>query len=304
MKKIFLGMVWKDDKTPLFHVKSALTNKDEYIYIPQRIDIKNLHERFCVGTINPLTMEYVSCNNKVDTNNCQCNKCKFMFEFYKCVRCHGNDCDIHNEISKDYCNTPHLVYIAYFPGNKLKVGTASMRRKEARLLEQGALHAIYIARTPNGRIARQIEKEIISYGMSSSVSTVYKMKNLIYNDDSSEIQEILIDKYDEIKNSISQNNVMYLIKPEFKSFPNILNALSNLIGQYDDCLQYQSKYMIEKDVEVINGDFIIAVGKILAIKEENKIKLIDTKKMEGFNFEFGEKIILKTLDNGGSELGR
>ena len=62
--------------------------------------------------------------------------------------------------------------------------------------------------------------------------------------------------------------------------------------------------MIEKNIDVINGDYIFAVGKILAIKEEDKIKLIDTKKIEGFNFEFGDKSILKIFDNGEKELGR
>lgn len=304
MKKIFLGLVWSDDKTPLFHIKSPFTDNHEYVYIPPKINLKSLHERFCIGTINPLTMEYMSCNNKVDTNNCQCNKCKFMFEFYKCVRCHGDDCDIHNKISKDYCDTPHFVYIAYFPGAKLKVGTASLQRKEARLLEQGALYAIYIARTPDGKIARQIEKEVISNGMPSMVSTSYKMRNLTYNDDSNKIKGILIDKYNDIINFISQNNAKYLISPEFKSFPNILKILSNTIGRDNDCIQNQNKYMIEKNIDVINGDYIFAVGKILAIKEEDKIKLIDTKKIEGFNFEFGDKSILKIFDNGGKELGR
>lgn len=304
MKKVFLGLVWGDDKTPLFHIKSHCTNNDEYVYIPPKINLKCLHERFCIGTINPLTMKYVSCNNKVDLNNCQCNRCKFMFEFYKCVRCHGNDCDIHNKVSKDYCDTPHLVYIAYFPGNKLKVGTASMQRKEARLLEQGALYAIYIAKTPDGKIARQIEKEIISNGMPSMVSTSYKMKNLTYNDDCGHIQETLFNKYNDIKKIISQNNAKYLINPEFKSFSNILNILSNVAGRENSSMQNQNKYEIEKNTEVINGEFIFAVGKILAVKSEGKIKLIDTKKMEGFNFEFEEKSNLKIFDDGGRELGR
>lgn len=302
MKKVFLELVWKDDNTPLFHIKSPATDKDEYVYIPANINLKNLHERFCVGTINPLTMEYKNCNNKVDINNCQCNSCKFMFEFYKCVRCHGDNCDIHNKISKEYCDTPHLVYIAYFPGNKLKVGTASLKRKETRLLEQGALYGIYIAKTPNGKIARQIEQEIISNGMPSMVSMAYKMKNLEYNEDDVQIRRLLNDKYNEIKNCITPNNATYLIDPEFKSFPNVLKILSNNNG--DDCVEYQDDYVIEKNIDEINGDFMFAVGKILAVKIKDEIKLIDTRKMEGFFYDFGEKTNLKNFNAGGNELGR
>lgn len=304
MEKVFLGLVWKDDKTPLFHIKSPTTDKDEYVYIPSKLNLKNLHERFCIGTINPLTMEYKSCNNKVDANNCQCNKCKFMFEFYKCIRCHGKDCVVHNEISKDYCDAPHWIYLAYFPGNKLKVGTASMKRKESRLLEQGALYGIYIAKAPNGKIARQIEQEIMNNGITGMVSTAYKMKNLAYNEDDIQIQKILTDKFNEIKNCISQNNTQYLINPEFKSFPNILNKLLNCDIQDADLIQHQNNYIVEKNIDVINGDFAFAVGKILAIKIDDEIKLIDTKKMEGFSFEFGEKLRFKFFEDGGKELGR
>ena len=42
---------------------------------------------------------------------------------------------------------------------KLKVGTASEIKKYERLLEQGALFSILIAKTPTGKIARVIEKK-------------------------------------------------------------------------------------------------------------------------------------------------
>ena len=36
---------------------------------------------------------------KVDEDSSsQCNHCKFMFDFYKCVRCHGDDCYVKNGV--------------------------------------------------------------------------------------------------------------------------------------------------------------------------------------------------------------
>lgn len=304
MEKVFLALVWKDEKTPLFHVKSPSTNTDEYIHIPSKIHLKNLHERFCVGTTNPLTMEYENCSNKVDSNNCQCNKCKFMYEFYKCVRCHGDGCNVHNNTSKTYCDTPHWVYLAYFPGGKIKVGTASAQRKETRLLDQGALHAIYIAHTPDGKTARQIENTIVSLGTASMVSTSYKMKNLVLNENLNQIEGLLLNKYDELKNGVSQCFATHLIPPEFKTFPNILNFLSKIIESDTNSKQEQFKFVIEKNIDIINGDYLFAVGKILVIKKENEIKLIDTKKLEGFNFEFKENSPLKIYGHGGDEIER
>lgn len=295
MEKVFLGLVWKDDETPLFHIRTQATNEDEYIHIPLRLNLKNLHERFCVGIVNPLTMEYKPCNNRVDENSSQCNNCKFMFEFYKCVRCHGNDCNVHNMISKEYCDSPHWVYMAYFPGNKIKVGTASMQRKESRLLEQGALYGMYIARTPNGKIARQIEQIIASNGVPSMVTTAYKMKNLVYDENSVQIREMLIDKCDEVQNLVPQNYLEYLITPEFKSFPNVLKMISGDHFEKKELKQSKDRYLVETKFDEISGDFLFAVGKILAIRTENGVKLIDTRKMEGFNFEFEEKTDFKLI---------
>lgn len=48
-----------------------------------------------------------------------------MYDFYKCVKCHGDNCYAKNKDVLKYCNSPHYVYLAYFNGNKIKVGTAS-----------------------------------------------------------------------------------------------------------------------------------------------------------------------------------
>lgn len=298
MKKVFWGLVWKDEKTPLFHIKTPETNKDEFVMIPQNLDLKNLHERYCVGTVNLTTMKYLNCNKRVDENNCQCNHCKFLYEFYKCVRCHGENCKVNNVVSKDYCDSPHLVYIAYFPNNKLKVGTASVKRKDLRLLEQGAVYGMYIAETPNGKIARQIENEIMKNGVTGMVSVAYKVKNIRYNEDESQIKSLLYKKYYELLNLMSYEYKKYMITPEFKSFPSILE-------QQAKChILDQNTSMIEREIEQIDGKFLFAIGKIIAIRTGNAISLIDTRRMDGFVYEFGEQVNYEFLEDGGGELGR
>ena len=163
MKKYFIGLDWIDEYTPLLHLKDYITKSDERVYIPEEFVIRRLDKNICIGTINPYTNEYVSCDNFVEENQKQCSKCKYMFDFYKCVRCHGQKCYAENSNVLKYCNMPHYVYLAYFPNNKIKVGTASETKKYIRLLEQGALYSIFIAKTPNGKIARQIEKNIIDH---------------------------------------------------------------------------------------------------------------------------------------------
>ena len=121
-----------------------------------------------------------------------------MFDFYKCVRCHGNDCYVKNGDVLKYCNTPHYVYLAYFPNGKIKVGTASEIKKYNRLLEQGAVFSISTAKTPTGKIARQIEKNIIDNGITGAVTTTYKMKNIVFDNEEKLIRKELIEKYKDI----------------------------------------------------------------------------------------------------------
>ena len=69
------------------------------------------------------------------------------------------------------------MYLAYFSNDKLKVGTASSYRRYERLLEQGALYSIFLAKVPNGRLARRIESEVSRLGVTTRVNASYKIKN-------------------------------------------------------------------------------------------------------------------------------
>ena len=181
MKVHFLGIEWKNNK-PLFHVQGINSKVDYYIDIPDFVNIKKQKDKICIGNKNPITGEFNICNNIVTDSQTQCFKCSKKIPFFNCVKCHGNNCNVDNDILLDYCNLPHYVYLAYFPGGKIKVGTASEIRKQDRIQEQGALFSIFIARTPSGKIARQIENWIIKSGITGVVSSKYKMKNLIIRD--------------------------------------------------------------------------------------------------------------------------
>ena len=225
MKKYFLGLCWNEKYKPYIHLKDYESGFDEFIDIPQELLIERINQKICIGTINPYTREYISCNNIIEDSSSQCNHCKFMFDFYKCVRCHGDDCYVKNGDVLKYCNTPHYVYLAYFPNGKIKVGTASEMKKYNRLLEQGAIFSIFIAKTPTGKIARQIEKNIIDNGITGAVTTTYKMKNIVFDSEEKLIRKELIEKYKDILKLFAGDNKKYLIEPEFNSFNEIKDKI-------------------------------------------------------------------------------
>ena len=55
MKKYFIGIIWKDETTPLLHLKDYTTYKDEYIDVPNNFNIELINKKICLGTINPYT---------------------------------------------------------------------------------------------------------------------------------------------------------------------------------------------------------------------------------------------------------
>ena len=74
---------------------------------------------------------------------------------WPCARCSGN-CDL----PVDACEQEHAVYLAGFAPATFKVGVTRLHRLPTRLREQGADHAAHVHSVSDGRVARQIEREI------------------------------------------------------------------------------------------------------------------------------------------------
>lgn len=108
---------------------------------------------------------------------------------YQCGRCFAQDDlrfmhDIHRSgIApaglKRYLDQPHWLYVATFADGSSKVGTASQLRKRARLVEQGAVLAQYVARAEDGRIVRILEDEVTrTVGLQQAVRSAAKAASL------------------------------------------------------------------------------------------------------------------------------
>ena len=293
MKKYFMGIKWLDAFHPVIHLKDYSSHSEEDVLIPDSWETVKLKSKICSGAVNPLTREHFSCNKLIEENQTQCYSCMHKFDFYNCVRCHGDDCMSKDNDVISYCNTPHYVYLVYFSRDKIKVGTASEVRKYDRLLEQGAIFSVFIAKTPTGKIARQIEKNIIDSGISGTVTTSFKMKNLVFTESTEEIREQLLKTYQIVSKYIDEENSMYLIEPEFNHFENIQKSIENCMqsqsGQIDmfgSQLHGTRDYEISKESDCMVGRFLFAVGKIVAFENNGVVQLHDSKKWEGYLFDF------------------
>ena len=146
------------------------------------IEVKKTMEKHCKGYYDLIKKEIVPCksfSNLTDSGYSQCKECQEKSGFDLCLGCNGSTCQTNSGKAREFCHEGHHVYLAYFANDKLKVGTAASYRRYERILEQGALYSIFLAQTPNGRMARQIESQISKLGIASRVNSSYKMNNLI-----------------------------------------------------------------------------------------------------------------------------
>lgn len=80
---------------------------------------------------------------------------------------------------KRYLDQPHWLYVATFADGATKVGTASNLRKRARLVEQGAVVARYVAHAEDGRVVRVLEDEVTrTMGLQQAVRASAKAASL------------------------------------------------------------------------------------------------------------------------------
>ncbi len=282
MKVTFLGVVWRGENEPLMHIKIQNKNEDEYISVPGSIKIKKTGLRMCVGTINPKTQEYIGCNNTVAGVDTQCNRCKYAYEFYKCVSCHGQrPCKNNNKYSLDYCDSPHYVYLAYFAGDKIKVGTASEMRWKERLLEQGALIAFLVAKVQSGQMARSIEKQIMNCGVAGMVINSYKMKNFFVPLDEETAKHKLLDCLNGFVDNILEYKQYFLKEPQYVCFRTLLEKV---------CVSEGTQVEITNNVDSLCGNIKLIVGKILILEQDGKLKMINTKKLESNIYDVFEEV--------------
>lgn len=201
------------------------------------------------------------------------------------------------------------MYLAYFANDKLKVGTAASYRRYERLLEQGALYSIFLAKVPNGRLARKIESEVSRLGVTTRVNTSYKINNFVIDRTQEEIEQMLMDEYQIILKKISEQCREYLIRPEYNNFTNVSDKVKsnlleesrqlNLFGEMDE--PEHKEYDKLPKPENVDGDIKAVVGSLVLIKKDNKYSVVNMKNLEGWIVDLKRRELGEKRENGGFE---
>lgn len=278
------------------------------------IEVKKTMEKHCKGYYDLIKKEIVPCksfSNLTDSGYSQCKECQEKSGFDLCLGCNGSTCQTNSGKAREFCHEGHHVYFAYFANDKLKVGTAASYRRYERILEQGALYSIFLAQTPNGRMARQIESQISKLGIASRVNSSYKMNNFIIDREQEEIDRMLMQKYESILRSIDERCKKYFIKPEYNNFTNISNKVRqnlleesrqlNLFGGKD--APVHKEYERISKPEYISGEIQATVGSLILLKSGLRYSVVNMKSLEGWLVDFKKREIgekdNEVFDKGG-----
>ena len=278
------------------------------------IEVKKTMEKHCKGYYDLIKKEIVPCksfSNLTDSGYSQCKECQEKSGFDLCLGCTGSTCQTNSGKAREFCHEGHHVYLAYFANDKLKVGTAASYRRYERILEQGALYSIFLAQTPNGRMARQIESQISKLGIASRVNSSYKMNNFIIDREQEEIDRMLMQKYESILRSIDERCKKYFIKPEYNNFTNISNKVRqnlleesrqlNLFGGKD--APVHKEYERISKPEYISGEIQATVGSLILLKSGLRYSVVNMKSLEGWLVDFKKREIgekdNEVFDKGG-----
>lgn len=230
-------------------------------------------KRHCTGWFNPNTGENHVCPNRADveTKYEQCKECMaktgFNPSFYNADSISANQ--------EEYNTHPHILYLAYFSPNDIKVGISHSGRNLSRLLEQGARLAYILDTFPSANVARHYEARISRLdGIVDNVKLGRKLELLNQSFDSKEAETLLKSKKqfieEQIQINFSANQLIltqdYFFAPTFK-----IEQLRQAINVAD-----QAK---------IAGKFVGMLGQILLCEQDDNLLALPLKKLVGYYFE-------------------
>ncbi|MNH50259.1 hypothetical protein D3C73_18700 [compost metagenome] len=172
---------------------------------------------------------------------------------------------------------PHILYLAYFGGDVLKVGISHAARGNSRLLEQGARSALVLDTFPTAHIARQYESKIAALkGIAETVLIRKKIATLSASYTQAGAETKLFNALSiiesELKTNFSNTTLLHL-DPYF--FPSGTPALDNA---------YEST-----PHNLISGRASGMLGSLLFCEQQDTQLFLPLKKYTGYRVALSDE---------------
>lgn len=229
----------------------------------------------CIGWYDLATKQCHRCpgDRQIDDKYEQCSECQqktgFNPAFY-------NTTDISQQ-QTELNKQPHILYLAYFSPDVVKVGISYAERKLARLLEQGARNAAILETFPSANIARQYEAKIARLpGLCESVQ-LRKKAAILANEhyDSALAEQILRQTIKQIAEQLGvdfDNNELLDLSPHMFAIESIDNDLTEITEP------------------MIAGHFVGLIGSMLIMQQNDRFIFLPLKKYIGYDMNISRTV--------------
>lgn len=279
---VLFDMRWNDaTATPVFQM----------IHGTQRLEkLLSFGEEFCVSMISSTPTctgsfhksEYFPCPDGV-VGTKKCERCKKAEEYFPCQFCNGFNCIRFSPQKIENCDADHMVYLALFSEDIIKVGVSRMSRGKARQFEQGSHMTRIFATGISGVQARRIETNLMKAGFADKIPATQK-RNILFPDISEQQATNLLEKkYQYAKDHITS------VMPEMKKYI-VENEIWDMRSVYAGSLE---KFLVlEKSTKPIHflslqqgdsvgGTLAMVKGSYLVIETNTELVILFGKEYIG-----------------------
>ncbi|MCF7917688.1 DUF2797 domain-containing protein [Candidatus Gracilibacteria bacterium] len=283
MKVLVYDFRWIDERTTEFQASTENKFGRKALKIGDSLSLEICSDVMCVGSrIDDI---WSPCPNKTK-GKAKCDICKMRERNFIFTAFDGFDRSNVTELDLEQISGSHVVYLVLFDTNLLKIGVTQVSRKILRQIEQGSHFTLFVAQTPDGISARQIETLIRKDGLVDKITSSQKKDFLCPALTEIEGEKILLDVFAKHRKALDEYPHLqdFLLKnPEFRSWESIYNTKD--IGKNP-----KSFHSVQlKNGESVAGTILAIKGPFLVVETPDELVALCAKDLIGHEIDFGTR---------------
>lgn len=286
MKVLLYDFRWIDEQTCEFQASADNRFGRKKIKIGDKLSIEvKSREKKCAGSRED--GKWKPCPKK-SVGKAKCDYCRSIEGNFIYTAFDGFDQSQLGAGDLAKISDTHFIYLAFFAENLIKIGVSKNSRKNLRQIEQGSLATLYIAKTPDGIAARQIETILRQSGLADKVQIAQKKKVFLCDLSIPEIEEFMNKKLEQYLPALDSHEHLreFILKdPEFVSWEETYNFAK---------IRHGIKPFHHLDLsegEWVSGTIISIRGPFVTIETDDERIAICAKKFAGLEIDFESKEI-------------
>jgi len=209
---------WSDEQSVRFEASDGTRFGNKPLRIGDNLSISVQDQVACAGSNRDGVWK--PCPEQA-AGRAKCDTCRNREGSFVYTSFNGFNTDIFTPEDLQKIDGEHWVYIALFDENIQKIGVSKNARKTMRQLEQGSVASLFIAKTPNGVAARQIETLFRKSGMLDKIQSQAKKDAWQLEISEQQAESIMQQKLETHKNCLQEHPHLkdFLLDPaEFKAW--------------------------------------------------------------------------------------